>query len=241
MIGLIPAAGAGTRLQPLTKALPKEMLQVGNKPIIEHVIDQFTGAGISKVYIIVGQRKEAIMNYLGNGSNWNLKIAYLFQENKEGLAKAIYEANNFIHEPFAVVLGDTLVYPKEYLKQVIEFHKNNNCDVTLTSHEVADPKRFGVLEVDDSGKVLSMEEKPENPKSNLAIVGMYVFNPSVFDAIEKTKPGVKGEYQITDSIKTMLEENKKIMALKHADEWFDVGTKESYLEANKVVANRSAP
>ncbi len=235
MIGLIPAAGAGTRLQPWTRALPKEMLQVGEKPIIEHVLDQFKEAGIEQVFIIVGYRKEAIMNYLGNGSEFGFKIAYLFQEKKEGLAHAIYEANNFIKEPFAVALGDTLLYPKDTLKKMIDFHKEKNADVTLLLHEVENPRRFGVAEIDNEGKVLNVEEKPESPKSKLAIVGLYVFTPEIFSFIEKTKPGAKGEYQITDSIKLMISAGKRVYAIQHADMWFDIGTKESYLEANKTL------
>ena len=123
MIGLIPAAGAGTRLQPWTKALPKEMLQIGDKPIIEHVIDQFKTAEIEKIFIIVGYRKEAIMNYLGNGSEFGVKVAYLFQEKKEGLGHAIYEANDFIDEPIVVVER-----PRGNHKGELAFQHRRGCD-----------------------------------------------------------------------------------------------------------------
>lgn len=238
MIGLIPAAGAGTRLQPWTRAMPKEMLQVGEKPIIEHVLDQFKAAGITKIFIIVGYRKEAIINYLGNGGEFGFEIAYLFQEKKEGLGRAIYEAHNFIGEDFAVVLGDTLLEPKDTLKNMVKAHEENNSDATLLLHNVDDPSRFGVVETDDSGKVLNLEEKPENPKTKQAIVGMYVFKPEVFKYIEKTEPGKKGEYQITDSIKLMVEDDKTINSIKHDGTWFDIGTKESYTAANKLLHSK---
>ncbi|MFO7872205.1 MAG: sugar nucleotidyltransferase [Candidatus Undinarchaeales archaeon] len=235
MIGLVPAAGEGTRLRPWTKALPKEMLQVGDKPIIEHVLQQFKEAGIEKVFIIVGYRKEAIMNYLGNGSDWGMKIAYLFQEDKKGLAHAIYQGDEFIDEPFVVMLGDTLLNPERTLKKVLDFHEKKDSDVTLFLEEVEDPSRFGVVETDENGKVIDLEEKPENPKSNLAIIGLYVFSPEVFKFIEKTKPGKKGELQITDSIKLMVEAGKKVYAMKNEGTWFDIGTKESYMKANKFA------
>lgn len=235
MIGLIPAAGEGKRLRPWTKALPKEMLQVGDKPIIEHVLRQYQEAGIEKVFIIVGYRKNAIMNYLGNGSDWDMEIGYLFQENKKGLAHAINEANNFIDEPFVVMLGDTLLDPENTMEELINFHEEKDADATLFLQEVEDPSRFGVVELDDDGKVVDLEEKPENPKSNLAIIGLYIFKPEIFDFIEKTERGKGGEYQITDSIKLMVEEGKDIYAMKNEGTWFDIGTKESYMKANKFV------
>ena len=235
MIGLIPAAGAGTRLQPWTKAIPKEMLQIGEKPIIEHVLDQFKEAGVEQVFVIVGYRKEAIMNYIGNGSEFGFKSAYLFQEKKEGLGRAIYEAKNFINEPFAVILGDALLDPKDILKKTLDFHNEKQADVTLLLHEVKDPARFGVVEIDPDGKVIGMEEKPENPKTNLAIVGVYIFTPEIFDFIEKTKPGRNDEYQITDSIKLMVDAGKKVYGIKNEGTWYDIGTKEAYMKANKFA------
>jgi glucose-1-phosphate thymidylyltransferase long form len=230
MIGLIPAAGLGTRLAELTKDTPKELLPVGGKPIIEHVLDQFKEAGVSKIFVILGAGKSAIMEHLGNGSKFGLEIGYLFQEEKNGLAKAIYTGKEFIQEDFAVVLGDNLLFPKPLLKDVVAEHANGS-DVTLVGHEVDDPTRFGVIESIE-GKVTGLEEKPAEPKTKNAIVGMYVFKPSIFDAIERTEPGAKGEYQITDSIKLMLNEGKSIRVVKHEGKWYDIGTKESYTAAN---------
>jgi len=218
MIGLIPAAGTGTRLMPLTKALPKEMLQVGDKPIIEHVIDQFKEAGVSKVFVVTGYRKDAIMNYLGNGEQFGMSIAYLFQEKKDGLAKAIYEANDFIKERCAIVLGDNLTLLVFYL-----FLKS------------WDEESFVVAGIGANGKIMELEEKPENPKSDLAIVGMYVFEPEIFKTIEQIEPGKNGEYQITDAMRLQIEQGKDLYALEHEGEWFDIGTKDSYIQANKFV------
>lgn len=231
MIGLIPAAGAGTRLAELTKDRPKEMLPVGGKPIIEHVLDQFKEAGIKKVFIILGYKKEAIMNHLGNGRKSGFEIAYLFQEKPEGLGRAVYEGRGFINEQFAVVLGDNLLFPKTLLRDVVAEHREKGAHITLVGHDVEDPRRFGVIESDKNGKVLGLEEKPEKPKTKTAIVGMYVFAPDIFDAIERTKPGAKGEYQITDAMKILLKEGKLVNVVKHTGDWVDIGTKESYSAA----------
>lgn len=220
---------------PLTKALPKEMLQVGDKPIIEHVIDQFKEAGVSKVFVVTGYRKDAIMNYLGNGEQFGMSIAYLFQEKKDGLAKAIYEANDFIKERCAIVLGDNLLYPKDTLKKLIALHEEKNATSSIVVHKIEDPSRFGVAELDANGKIMELEEKPENPKSDLAIVGMYVFEPEIFKTIEQIEPGKNGEYQITDAMRLQIEQGKDLYALEHEGEWFDIGTKDSYIQANKFV------
>jgi len=238
MIGLIPAAGIGSRLEELTIDTPKEMLIVGRKPIIEHVLDQFKEAGITKIFIITGPGKSATMEHLGNGSKLGLEIAYLFQEKPEGLGRAIYEANGFINEPFAVVLGDNLLLPKTLLKEVVGDYEASGADVTLVGREVEDPTRFGVIE-SENDVVTGLEEKPEKPKTNTAIVGMYVFKPGVFQAIEKTQPGAKGEYQITDAVKILLGEGKKVRVVKHKGEWFDIGTKESYDAANKYLGEKN--
>ena len=161
MIGLIPAAGKGTRLEPLTRALPKEMLQVGEKPIIDHVIDQFKEAGIKKVFIVVGYRKEAIMNYLGNGSSHGMSIAYLFQEKREGLAKAIEMVKDFSNEQFCVVLGDNYIEPKTLLKDMIEKHNNEKAAVTLAVHKREDVSSLGVVKLKGgSDEVADLVEKP---------------------------------------------------------------------------------
>jgi glucose-1-phosphate thymidylyltransferase len=232
MIGLIPAAGLGTRLKELTKDTPKEMLPVGGKPSIEYVLDQFKQAGITKIFIIVGPQKSKILDGLGNGSKLGFEIGYLYQEKAEGLGRAIYEGKNFINEDFAVVLADNLLFPNTLLKDVVAEHETSGAEITLVGREVDDPSRFGVIESAD-GKVTGLEEKPPEPKTKNAVVGMYVFKPSIFEAIERTEPGAKGEYQITDSIKLMLEEWKNIRVVKHEGDWIDIGTEESYAEANK--------
>jgi glucose-1-phosphate thymidylyltransferase len=238
MIGIIPAAGKGTRLGELTKEKSKELLPVGGKPIIEHVLDQFKEAEITQIFVIIGPGKEDIIKYLGNGTRIGLQISYLYQENPEGLARAIYEANGFVNESFAVVLGDNLLLPTSLLKTVISEHTTCGADVTLVGHEVSDPERFGVIESVD-GKVTGLEEKPETPKTNNAIVGMYVFNSDIFKTIEETEKGAKGEYQITDTIKKMLDSGKDIRVVNHVGDWLDIGTKESYTTANKLLEERN--
>jgi len=235
MIGLIPAAGKGTRLQPWTRAIPKELLIVGDHPIIEHTILQMKAAGVNKIFIIISDGKDLLKKYLGDGSKWGLEISYLIQEVQNGLAKAIHLGAPHIKEDFVVLLGDNLILPHESLKSAVAFHNKTNARVTLGVYPVSDPQRFGVAEINEHGTVTSLEEKPAQPKSNLAVMGMYVFSPEIFSYIEKTEPGAKNEYQITDSIRLMMQDSKKVVAQKHTGEWFDIGTKESYIMTNKLM------
>jgi len=235
MKGLIPAAGLGTRLQPITLAIPKELLLIGNKAVIEYVIESMKEVGITDITVIVGWRKNAILDYLGSGKRLGVNISYVVQDDRNGLAKAVESGKQLMgDEPFLVVLGDDFFYPKTFLKEILDFHKKQNADATIGVAEIEDPTRHGIIKPGDNNKIEDIVEKPSKEKapSNLGCMGVYIFEPSIFDAIKKTKPGFKDEYQITDSIKIMIEEGYKVLYSKINGEHIDVGTLEDLKKAN---------
>jgi UDP-N-acetylglucosamine diphosphorylase / glucose-1-phosphate thymidylyltransferase / UDP-N-acetylgalactosamine diphosphorylase / glucosamine-1-phosphate N-acetyltransferase / galactosamine-1-phosphate N-acetyltransferase len=241
MKGLIPAAGMGTRLEPITLAIPKELLMIGDKAVIEHVIDAMKEVGVTDITVVVGWRKHAILDYLGSGERLGVKISYVVQDKRNGLAKAVSAGEHVINdESFLVVLGDDFFYPKTFLKEILEFHKKNNADATIGVAKVEDVTRHGIIKPGDNNKIVDIIEKPSKEKapSNLGCMGVYIFKPIIFEAINKTKPGVKNEYQITDSIKILVDEGRKILFSEIKGTHIDVGTLEDYQKANKFLSER---
>ncbi len=238
MKGLIPAAGEGTRLKPITLAIPKELLMVGDKAVIEHVIEAFKIAGIYDIVIVVGWRKNAILDYLGSGERLDVDLTYVVQDERTGLAKAIQAGERVINgKEFAVVLGDNFFHPKNFLKELVGFHEENGAAVTMGVTEVQDTTRHGMIAI-EGNKVIDLIEKPPKEKapSNLGSSGVYAFQPEIFDAIRKTKPGLKNEYQLTDSIKIMVDEGHKVIYKKLEGRHIDVGTLEDLKEANLLFS-----
>jgi dTDP-glucose pyrophosphorylase len=234
MKGLIPAAGKGTRLEPITLAIPKELLMVGDKAIIEHVIDAFKMADITEITIVVGWKKHAILDYLGSGERLGVHLTYVVQDEQNGWAKAIQAGERVIgDDSFAVVLGDDFFYPKSFLKDLIEFHNREKPDVSVGVTEVEDPTRHGMIEP-RGDEIIDVVEKPspERCPSNLGCIGVYVFTSAIFDAIKKTKIGLNNEYQLADSMKIMIEEGHRLLYRKIKGEHIDVGTPEDLLKSN---------
>ena len=239
-LAIIPAAGKGTRLRPLTTAIPKEMLHVAGKPVIEYVIENVRDAGIEDVIVVTGYQKHAILDYLGSGSKLGVKIAYAVQDELSGLAHAVYSARHIVKDnSFLVMLGDNILRPKSFVKDLINFHIKSKSTATIGVLEVEDVSRYGIVKINPEGKVLDLVEKPnpEQAPSNLAIAGIYVFEPIIFNAIEKTKPGAKNEYQLTDSIKILLQEGYPVYALKLNGIHIDCGTIEDLVKANEILMN----
>jgi len=235
MKGLIPAAGKGTRLEPITLAIPKELLMVGDKAVIEHVIDSMKLVGITDITIVVGWRKHAILDYLGSGERIGVKLTYVVQDRRDGLAKAVASGEHIIgKESFLVVLGDNFFYPKTFLQDIIDFHNKVSSDATIGVAEVENPTRHGMIKPGENNKIADIIEKPPREKSpsNLGCMGVYVFEPIIFDAIKRTKPGLNGEYQLTDSIKILIEDGCKVFYRKIEGKHIDVGTIEDFKKAN---------
>ena len=240
MKGIIPAAGMGKRLEPITNAIPKELLMVGDKAIIEYVIDAMKQIGIKDIVIVVGWRKTAILDYLGSGKRLGVNISYVVQDKRDGLGKAVYAGRHIIgNEVFLVVLGDNFFYPKTFLKEILEFHEDNDADATVGVAKITDPTRHGVIKPGIDNKIIDFIEKPSAAKapSDLGAIGIYLFNQNIFKAIEKTKPGYNDEVQLTDSIKILIEEGKTVLYKEISGHHIDVGTIEDLKMANSYFFN----
>ena len=235
MKALVLAAGKGTRLKPLTNTVPKHLLPVGDKPVLFHVLNYVKEAGIKDIGVVVSPESGPyIEEAIGTGSEWGGQITFIVQAEPLGLAHAVKVAQGFLGDsPFLMLLGDNLVQEgvKDFLN---EFHTSNS-DASILLREVSDPRAFGVAELDSSGKVIHMAEKPKKPKSNLAIIGVYLFTAEIHKAIAQTKPSWRGELEITDAIQKLLEMGKEIRSHLLRGWWLDIGSNDGLIEANRVV------
>jgi len=240
MKGLIPAAGMGTRLGPIALAIPKELLMVGDKACIEHVVEAFKNAGITDIVIVVGWKKHAILDYFGSGKRLDVNITYIVQDERNGLAKAVECGKNAInHDSFAVILGDNFFYPKTFLKELITFHTTKKSECTVGVTPMSDVSSYGVIKPNGE-RIIDIVEKPKqkDAPSNLACAGIYIFDPSIFDAIKKTKPDKNNEYQLTDSIKCMIEDDKSVFYKELKGRHIDIGSPVRLKMANKFFAQK---
>ena len=235
MKALVLAAGKGTRLRPLTNTVPKHLLPVGNKPILFHVLDYIKEAGIKDIGIVVSPDSSSyIEEAIGTGSGWGGQITFIIQPEPLGLAHAVKVAQGFLGDsPFLMLLGDNLI--QEGVKDFLDEFRASNSDASILLKEVPDPRAFGVAELDSSGRVVHLVEKPKKPKSNLAIIGVYLFTAKIHKAIAQTKPSWRGELEITDAIQKLLDMGKEIRSHLVRGWWLDIGSNDGLIEANRVV------
>ena len=234
MKAIILSGGEGTRLRPWTYSMPKQLMPVANKPVLFYGIEQLAEAGIKEIAIIIGDNGAQVKEAVGNGRRWGGKITYITQTAPLGLAHAVKCAQDFVKDdPFVMYLGDNLLSPGAVKKAVDIYHAESQ-DTLLLLHRVEDPEGFGIAER-KGVKILRVVEKPRNPKSNEAIIGVYLFNKEIFQAIEGLTPSWRGELEITDAIQRQIDKKQLVHGLKYEGWWMDTGNRQSLLEANQKV------
>ncbi|MFF8351831.1 glucose-1-phosphate thymidylyltransferase [Streptomyces chartreusis] len=234
MKALVLSGGAGTRLRPITHTSAKQLVPVANKPVLFYGLESIAAAGITEVGVIVGDTAAEIQDAVGDGSKFGLEITYIPQERPLGLAHAVIIARDFLgDDDFVMYLGDNFIVSG--IADLVEEFRGNRPDAQILLTHVQDPRSFGVAELDDDGKVLGLEEKPEHPKSDLALVGVYLFTPVIHDAVRAITPSWRGELEITHAIQHLIDARADVRCTVIQGYWKDTGNVADMLEVNRTV------
>jgi len=240
MRGLLLAGGHGTRLRPLTFTGNKHMLPIANKPMILYGLEHLIKAGVKDIGVILGPVKEGVIELLGDGSRFGAKISYIDQPEPRGLAHAVMISEDFLgDEPFVMYLGDNML--KQGAKPLVDIFEKNGSDCVIGVAEVKDPSRYGIVVFDKAKRIERLVEKPKEFVSAWALIGVYVFNDKIFDAVKRIKPSWRNELEITDAIQVLLNDGAKVKVQFVQGWWKDTGRPEDLLEANQLILHDLEP
>lgn len=240
MKALILAGGKGTRLRPITFTRAKQLVPVANKPILFYAVEAIRDAGIDDIGVIVGDTADEVMAALGDGSDWGVRITYIPQEAPLGLAHAVKIAEEFMAaEPFVMYLGDNLI--ADGIARFVAEFRERPCEAQILLAHVPNASQFGVAELGANGRVVRLVEKPADPPSDLALVGVYLFGPEVFEAVNSISPSARGELEITDAIQWLVDAGRQVRPHVIEGWWKDTGKLSDMLEANRIMLDALVP
>jgi glucose-1-phosphate thymidylyltransferase len=240
MKALVLSGGAGTRLRPITHTSAKQLVPVANKAVLFYGLESIAAAGITEVGVVVGDTAAEIEEAVGDGSKFGLRITYIPQEKPLGLAHAVLIARDWLgDDDFVMYLGDNFIVGG--ISGLVEEFRTNRPDAQILLTRVPDPRSFGVAELDESGQVVSLEEKPEHPKSDLALVGVYLFTPAIHDAVLAIEPSWRGELEITHAIQHLIDIDADVRSTVIKGYWKDTGNVVDMLEVNRTVLETLEP
>jgi glucose-1-phosphate thymidylyltransferase len=232
--GLILSGGAGTRLRPITHTSAKQLVPVANKPVLFYGIEALVDAGVTEIGIVIApETGDEIRAAAGDGSQFGASIAYIVQDQPKGLAHAVLTAEEFLGDsPFVMYLGDNLL--ADGLRGLVDSFRRDEPDALILLTPVSEPEHYGVAELDGE-KILRLVEKPKDPPSNLALVGVYLFGPPIFEAARALEPSWRGELEITEAIQSLIEDGRRVQSEVVSGWWKDTGQLADMLEANRLV------
>ncbi len=232
--GLILSGGSGTRLRPITHTYAKQLVPVANKPVLFYGIEALVQAGVEEIGIIIApQTGDEVRETVGNGSDFGARITYIEQDRPAGLAHAVLTAEEFLDgSSFVMYLGDNLL--RDGVPGLVQRFRDESPDAMILLTQVDDPSAFGVAELDE-GRVVRLVEKPENPPSDMALVGVYLFSPAIFEAARQLAPSARGELEITEAIQTLIDDGHDVRSEVVSGWWKDTGQLVDMLEANRLV------
>ncbi|WP_018547651.1 glucose-1-phosphate thymidylyltransferase [Streptomyces sp. LaPpAH-108] len=240
MKALILSGGMGTRLRPFTYSMPKQLVPVANKPILVHCLENIRAIGVKEVAVVVGDRADAIRAVVGDGSAFGLRVTYLPQAAPLGLAHCVSLAEEFLgDDDFVMYLGDNIL--AEGIADSARAFRADPSAARLLLTKVGDPRAYGVAEVDSGGRVRALVEKPAQPRSDLAVIGVYFFTPAVHEAVRAIEPSARGELEITDAIQYLVDRGDRVVADEYLGYWKDTGSPDDLLDCNRVLLDRLRP
>lgn len=234
MKGLVLAGGHGTRLRPITHTSAKQLIPVANKPVMFYGLESLREAGVTQVGIIVGDTAEEVMEVVGDGSQLGIEVTYIPQEAPLGLAHCVVIAHDFLgDDDFVMYLGDNFLIGG--IVDLVDEFRSGTFDAQILLTKVREPEHFGVAELDADGRVIRLVEKSSQPPSDMAVVGVYVFGPSIHEAVRAIEPSHRGELEITDAIQWLITQGKSVKSREVSGYWKDTGRLEDMLECNRTV------